>query len=150
MTVAGIMGTPARPPCTATAAAPPHDRHLCRCGAVLHPVPRGDHDWRWVDQEGHLEVDRTPPGLVEDPEAWWAALAARDIHTYSSLRAQLALGCNQPWVHIHNPYVRITDPPPPELIPWCCATPMHATPTGWRCRVTGTTNPYTTDERNPS
>ncbi len=118
------------------------DRWRCRCGAVLRLIPYGEHDWKLVDEAGRGEINDTPAGLAANPVQWWADLAQDDINTYSMLRAHLALGQTAPWIHVHIVQERLTPLLSANVVPWCCGSPMNATPSGWRCRVKRRTYGY--------
>lgn len=114
----------------------------CRCGERLRlaRMSPGVNDWRHVDRQGMSHRDETPDGLKTDPVGWWQRLADTDLNAYSVLKASMGLG-GTPFIHYHAPArpVGVHERKPP---PYCCGSPMWASPDGWQCRVNGTLFPY--------
>jgi hypothetical protein len=123
---------------------PQHTPTTCYCGATITPVPAGPHDWAWADPNGETRIDTAPavyaeaqlirdaitPPAIADTPAW---------NRYSVLSAQLDLG----WINLGHAHTPTHGGSTITPVPWCHDQPMHATPTGWRCRTTKTTTPYT-------
>lgn len=113
-----------------------------RAGANLN-------DWIEVDSKGrHRVIDGAPEGYYEDPAKWWndlreamAAGVPGAAEFYSTFKARLDLGGLEPWVHIHLIGERV-GPRPDRDPPFCCGSPMWASPDGWACRVNGRVFPY--------
>jgi hypothetical protein len=111
-------------------------------------VSPGINDWAYETLSGQRCRDDRPQLLREDPARWWAQLrsrmAAGDMRAaqlYSTLTAAEDLGFS-PGRHYHYPVRTLTGPPdgPP---PFCCGSPMWASPDGWACRVSHRVFPYT-------
>jgi hypothetical protein len=98
-------------------------------------------DWAYETLDGQRCRDDRPPAMRADPAAWWADLrrrmAAGDMRAaqlYSTLTAREALGFST-WIHVHYPRTRITASTD-RACPYCCGSPMWASPDGWACRIT--------------
>jgi hypothetical protein len=91
-------------------------------------------DWAEVSLDGIRYVDRAPALLRTDPARWWAELAARDIGTYSTLKAAVDLG-HYSWFHHHRAVRWQEGPEIDRTPPHCHGSPMWASPDGWQCRV---------------
>lgn len=125
----------------------PEERYRCgdrTCSATVHHVRAGSHlnDWIAVDEHGSHTRDDRPALLREDPKAWWDGLASamlagddRAGNTYS-IMSSLGDWYGRRWVHIHRAGERV-DPRPDREPPWCCSSPMWASPDGWACRKSG-------------
>lgn len=127
--------------------APPSEQaHTCRCGERVYPRREASrNEWEYATAAGERVRDDRPAALVADPAAWWARLAQVDINTYSGLKARVDLGYWS-WFHPHD--ANSSTPLAPEdaaRVPWCCGSPMWASPDGWACRVNRQLFPY--DER---
>ncbi|MEU4568636.1 hypothetical protein [Micromonospora sp. NPDC023956] len=104
----------------------------------LRHVDNGRGEWAMVDPDGNAYRDDTPAELKADPKGWWDRLAAADPGAYSNLLARVQLG-HWSWYHAHR-----AEPTEPYAgpVPFCCDSPMWASPRGWACRVTGDLFPY--------
>ncbi|MBX7269571.1 hypothetical protein KIF24_28555 [Micromonospora sp. Llam7] len=121
----------------------PEQRYACDCGEELRLVrmSQGINDWAHETLSGQRHRDDRPSLLREDPARWWDELrrrmAAGDMRAaqiYSSVSAAEDLGWNL-WRHYHHPATTLTDRPDRQP-PYCCESPMWASPDGWACRVT--------------
>jgi hypothetical protein len=108
----------------------------CQPGTPLRLVPQGDHDWKWVDEQGHGYLDTAPTLLRTDPAKWWQALVDADPGLYSVLSSSSRAHMLN-WHHQHQPERGSVEPYRGEL-PTCCGQPMQYLPVGWRCRQSGT------------
>lgn len=112
----------------------------CGCGAQLHRVPLGEHDWTWADEQGRQTVPTEfGRALFADP-LFWEHLAENDIATYSRLRAAYSLLMVSTY-HAHRA-AACGGVHGPLDVPECCGEPMHAQPAGWACRRSGQRWPY--------
>lgn len=127
----------------------PEQRYACHCGEELRMVRSGPgiNDWTHETLSGQRYRDDRPPMLREDPARWWGDLrrrvAAGDkqaAQEYSTLTAAGDLGAS-PGQHYHRPETQLTAPPD-RRPPFCCGSPMWASPDGWACRVTHRLFPY--------
>lgn len=132
----------------------PPQRYACRCGEELRPVRTspGINDWAYETLSGQRRRDDRPPLLREDPARWWGELrrltAAGDMRAariYTTVTAVEDLGFNL-WWHYHHPGRPLTALPQ-RRPPFCCGSPMWASPDGWACRVTHRLFPYTPEAR---
>lgn len=122
---------------------PPHlTPTTCHCGAIITNVPSGPHDWAWADQNGNTRIDTAIDVYAEEQrireEITSPTATTPAWNRYSVIRAQLDLG----WVNLGHAHTPTTGGETTTPVPWCHGQPMHATPTGWRCRTTKTTTPY--------
>jgi len=128
----------------------PEQRYACACGEELRMVRTSPqiNDWTEETLSGQRYRDDRPPLLRDDPARWWAELrrrmAAGDMRAaqlYSTVTAAEDLGFS-PWLHYHHPVTTLSAPPE-RRPPFCCGSPMWASPDGWACRVTHRLFPYT-------
>lgn len=148
--------TPAPPaPCAPVGDLTPWPTESYRCAddactSILRHVRAGRHlnDWIAVDENGEHERYDGPALLRSDPKAWWdtltAAMLAGDDRA-GNLYALMATGgdfTGRRWEHIHRCGDRVEARPDREP-PYCCTSPMWASPDGWACRVSGQVFPTT-------
>lgn len=132
----------------------PEQRYACRCGEELRMARTSlaINDWAYETLSGQRYRDDRPPLLRDDPARWWKELrrrmAAGDMRAaqiYSTVTAAEDLGFS-PWRHYHHPVTTLTATPDRQP-PYCCGSPMWASPDGWACRVTRRLFPYATAAR---
>jgi len=131
----------------------PEEHYRCvgdDCDAIIRHVRAALNVNDWADEtlSGERVRDDRPKLLRDDPKRWWDELAAamlagddRAGNAYSVLSGLGDYSGMRTMSHYHRAGERIA-PRPDREPPFCCSSPMWASPDGWACRKSGRVFPY--------